>query len=189
MTVGVSDTSADSQETTEKTQENTPVTETNADAGAATTPEMVNEPLLDENADRFVLFPIEYDEIHKYDEREARYHRYQINPKNIELLNNELYLNISNSIIYVYIVPDEIALSLNDEFECKRILKQSYIDKIISGCLDIYGLDFALECIKTTNGWNANYENDREQSTFSKTQISSETIKRIDEVMANYLQK
>lgn len=131
-----------------------------------------------------VIFDIEYDEISKYDEREARYQRYQIDPMDIEILEtnngNDAFLD-QNAIVYVYIVPDDIVLSLDDIDT--RILKQSYIDKFISGCFDVNGYEFALECIESTKGWNGKYQNDRDESTFSKEKISKEVLSKIDNIL------
>jgi ribonucleoside-diphosphate reductase beta chain len=74
VTIGVSNTSADSQETAEKSGKETPVKEVNTDAAADAGARTQVEPLLDENADRFVLFPIEYDEIwNMYKQAEASF--------------------------------------------------------------------------------------------------------------------
>ena len=141
-----------------------------------------------------VIFPLQYLEIDKYDQREARYQRYQIDYNDIEILNgdndnknDDSFVLDKNSIIYVYIVPNEIAISLDPKSKHKRILKQSYIDKFISGCLNVNGFDFALECIETTDGWNAIYENDRHKSSFSKDKISPEIIEKIDHLINIHL--
>jgi len=134
-----------------------------------------------------VIFPLELEEIPKYDAREARYQRVQIALEDIELVGNggsdgDLSFLTDDAIVYVYMVPDDIALSV-DATENRRVLKQSYIDKFISGCFEVDGIEFATECVQTTDGWNGLYENDRKQSDFSMSEISSSVLREIDDLL------
>lgn len=128
-----------------------------------------------------VIFPLECEEVSKYDEREARYQRQPIATSDIEVLGNAAFSK-NNLIVYAYIVPDEIALSA-DSTEDRRLLRQSYIDKFISGCFEVGGIKMATECVETTEGWNGEYDNDREQSEFSMTKIAAKTRQDIDDLL------
>lgn len=131
-----------------------------------------------------VIFPLKYDEISSYDVREARYERYEILNDDIELLHDDdASLLDSNSVVFAYVVPNDIVV--NDE--SKRILRQSYIDKFISGCLEVDGTEFAVECIKTTSGWNGQYHDDRYDSEFSNRKISKNIKIKIDKLMNAHL--
>eukprot|EP01083_Nonionella_stella_P056517 148781_1 len=129
-----------------------------------------------------VLFPLHKSEIEKYDAREARYERYRIDLKDIEYLQENVFVP-SNSVVYVYVVPQDIVLDDNST----RILKQSYIDKFLAGCLEMEDLSFAVECIETTHSWNGMYQNDRNQSLFSKEKISTQVKEQIDDLIDTHL--
>lgn len=133
-----------------------------------------------------VIFALDGAQLPKYDAREARYVRENIDHHDIEVLRVGLRVGREypflepDAVVYVYVVPDEIALR---EAE-RRVLKQSYIDKFISGCLEM-GREFAEECVESTRGWNGAYQDDREQSTFSKDKIDRNVRTQIDDLLEN----
>ena len=45
------------------------------------------------------------------------------------------------------------------------------------------GYAFVLECIQPTQGWNGNYQNDRDESSFSKEKIPMEVLRKIDDIL------
>ena len=122
-----------------------------------------------------IIFEVGASEIQKYDAREARYVRETIDHRDIDVLGEgtDSFLE-PDALVFVFIVPKEIVL----HDARSRMLKQSYIDKFISGCLEI-GTAFAVECIKTTHGWNGAYQYDRALSKFSK-KIESAVKQDID---------
>mmetsp|Transcript_23923 Transcript_23923/g.29249 ORF Transcript_23923/g.29249 Transcript_23923/m.29249 type:complete len:98 (-) Transcript_23923:30-323(-) len=46
-------------------------------------------------------------------------------------------------------------------FDKNRVLKQSYIDTCLLGCIELGGIQFAIQFIKTTLNWHGYYINDR----------------------------
>eukprot|EP00484_Ammonia_sp_Unknown_P001125 CAMPEP_0197022142 /NCGR_PEP_ID=MMETSP1384-20130603/3045_1 /TAXON_ID=29189 /ORGANISM="Ammonia sp." /LENGTH=283 /DNA_ID=CAMNT_0042450117 /DNA_START=44 /DNA_END=895 /DNA_ORIENTATION=- len=132
-----------------------------------------------------VLFQLPLNELAKFDGREARYERHQVDHEHITILHDADVLQLDdNAVVYVYVVPQDIALSLSDN---SRILKQSYIDLFISGCFEVNGYEFALECIRTTDGWNAVYLNDRHQPYAAKDMIGAAMQQEIDQLLQTEL--
>eukprot|EP01084_Bolivina_argentea_P146282 256198_1 len=80
------------------------------------------------------------------------------NNQNQENANNKLnVMNEENTKkyqlnVWTYIVPKEIMIQ-DEDAQFHRIMKQSYIDVVLAGCLDIGGTQFAQEFVQTTAGW------------------------------------
>merc|ERR550525_2013441 len=64
--------------------------------------------------------------------------------------------------VWTYILPTEIMMKEEDA-QTQRVMLQSYIDEVLSGCLDVGGQEFAKEFIRSTSGWNpfASWTDDR----------------------------
>ena len=103
-------------------------------------------------------------------------------------------------IIYTYLLP-RVAVILNqgdiaklvpkeivnmDFYKVNKIL-QSYMDVILSGCLD-YDIDFAVEFIKTTFNWHSIY-NDRNKALRQDWNCDMDQCQQIDVLLIKYLQQ
>ena len=99
------------------------------------------------------------------DQRETFYCRYPVSYDKIELLDGWRFPE--NAQVWIYALPR------GHEGELPNVrwpIVQSYVDIFLTGCLDLAqrvdrnlypGLNFANECIETTNGWSADWVNDR----------------------------
>ena len=91
-----------------------------------------------------VMFKIDEKELLKFDERETNnYERINIPAGQIEFLDNK---SIKDGKIWVYLTKNKG--EPNKEFP----IQQSYIDVILTGCLEI-SKGFAEEFMRTTSGW------------------------------------
>ena len=103
------------------------------------------------------------------------------NPTKVIITNRDI-------LVYTYVVPNEIMLK-DDLAQDKRILKSSYIDLCLSGCMDIGGSQFAREFILNTHGWTpfSKYDDDRMNSYFNEfNTISDDEITKIDQLLHDY---
>ena len=112
------------------------------------------------------------------------------NNNNLEIMNEsnrkKYQLNV-----WTYIVPNEIIIT-NNNGQFERIMKQSYIDIILSGCLDIGGQQFAKEFIQSTFGWTPFmfWNDDRGQSKQFKYEeqfITNYEHEKIDLLLNKYV--
>ena len=99
------------------------------------------------------------------DERETFYCRYPVALHKIELLDGWAFPE--NAEVWIYALPRGQVGELPNE---RWPIVQSYVDIFLTGCLDLAkrvdqnlypDVDFAKACIATTNGWSANWVNDR----------------------------
>ena len=77
--------------------------------------------------------------------------------------------------VYTYISIDNNLSNI-----CPLI--ESYIDVVISGCLD-YNYEFAEEFIKNTSNWNSNWINDRKNILYSNPKRLDDYYDDIDELL------
>eukprot|EP00484_Ammonia_sp_Unknown_P015022 CAMPEP_0197081196 /NCGR_PEP_ID=MMETSP1384-20130603/214514_1 /TAXON_ID=29189 /ORGANISM="Ammonia sp." /LENGTH=534 /DNA_ID=CAMNT_0042520091 /DNA_START=185 /DNA_END=1789 /DNA_ORIENTATION=+ len=93
--------------------------------------------------------------------------------------------------VWTYIVPKEIMIDdENGQFE--RIMKQSYVDVILSGCLDSGGQEFAKEFVKSTYGWTPFmvWNDDRghsQQFKYEEQFITLYEYEKIDSLLNKYV--
>lgn len=99
------------------------------------------------------------------DARETFYCRYPVNPDQIDLLDGWAFPEDAQIWIYA-LKPGHKGQKPTEDWP----IVQSYVDIFITGCLDLAdqvipsvesGLDFAAQCIETTDGWSEFWVNDR----------------------------
>jgi len=117
------------------------------------------------NADKCVngvITEVSESELLKFDKRELLYQRSVLNYNDIEFLddNNKLNHDDNKIIVYCYTMNDALSLCWK-YFDKNRVLKQSYIDTCLLGCIELGGIQFAIQFIKTTLNWHGYYINDR----------------------------
>ncbi len=92
------------------------------------------------------------------DRREGGYCRSPVASSQIKMLDRSV---VPLGQIWIYTVPPSQISSPSPEFP----IVQSYVDIVISGCLEIEEVfslpDFAKQCVETTKGWSTNWINDR----------------------------
>lgn len=125
--------------------------------------------------------------INKESNDEVKHGKNELNVMNEE--NTKKYqLNV-----WTYIVPKEIMIS-DDNAQFDRIMKQSYIDVILSGCLDIGGQQFAKEFIQSTFGWTPFmiWNDDRghsQQFEYEEQYVTNYEHEKIDDLLKKYVFK
>lgn len=129
-----------------------------------------------------VIVEIPKNQLEKFDAREEGLTRSRIDKEEIKRLDRE---DLPDGNYWVYI-PDETK-EASENFP----IPQSYIDVILTGCLEI-GKDFAKEFIKTTKEWNY-IENDRENPKYpralDKLRYKEEINNLLDLIKLNKLKK
>eukprot|EP01083_Nonionella_stella_P165407 550143_1 len=119
------------------------------------------------------------------------------NNQNQENANNKLnVMNEENTKkyqlnVWTYIVPKEIMIQ-DEDAQFHRIMKQSYIDVVLAGCLDIGGTQFAQEFVQTTAGWTPFmvWNDDRGQSNIFEDEeqiITQYHHQKIDALLHKYV--
>ncbi len=123
----------------------------------------------------------------------------EVNEENVNVNKKENELTIINEEntkkyqlnVWTYIVPKEIMIDdINGQFE--RIMKQSYIDIVLSGCLDIGGTQFAKEFVQSTFGWTPFmvWNDDRGHSKnfeYEESFITQDQHEKIDLLIQKYV--
>ncbi len=105
-----------------------------------------------------VIFEIDKKELPKFDERETNnYERTNISIEQIEFLENK---SIKEGEIWVYVTKNKG--EPNEKFS----IQQSYIDVVLTGCLEV-NKEFALEFMRTTYDWKF-IENDRANPKYAR---------------------
>ena len=108
-----------------------------------------------------VLYPVEGDDMSKFDAREEGYARVEVPREDIEAVSWQRLPEAGHIWVYVPVrqggVPGEGLPEPNASFP----LLESYIDVVVEGALE-YGPDYARELIETTADWSKYWLNDRE---------------------------
>lgn len=109
-----------------------------------------------------VMFRIPgHDALDAYDERELYYCREEVDSKMITALNSARPHLPHHGQFWIYVTKPQYTSFPTKEYP----IIQSYVDVFLSGCFDIqkkYNLaNFAEDCVKTSDGWNDHWVNDR----------------------------
>ena len=108
-----------------------------------------------------VLYPVDGDDMAKYDIRERGYRRVEVPRDDIEAMSWQLLP--ASGRIWVYIPvkgDDEPGVGL-PAASAQFPLLESYVDVVVEGALE-YGETFAHELLETTSDWSDYWLNDRE---------------------------
>jgi len=108
-----------------------------------------------------VLYPVEGDDMTKFDAREAGYARLEVPLADIEAVSWQSLPHEGHIWVYVPARPGGVPGEGLPAPDAAFPLLESYIDIVIEGGLE-YGPDFARELIETTMGWSQYWLNDRE---------------------------
>jgi hypothetical protein len=108
-----------------------------------------------------VIYPVEGEDMSKFDQREEGYTRAEVPMSLIEAVGWQRLPERGQIWIYVPAKHGSEPGSGLPEPDAAYPLLQSYIDTVVEGGLE-YGEDFAREILETTDGWNRYWLNDRE---------------------------
>jgi hypothetical protein len=108
-----------------------------------------------------VVYPVEGDDMSKFDQREEGYTRAEVPMNLIESVGWQRLPERGRIWVYVPARPGSEPGSGLPEPDASYPLLQSYIDIVVEGGLE-YGEEFAREIVETTDGWNRYWLNDRE---------------------------
>jgi hypothetical protein len=108
-----------------------------------------------------VLYPVDGDDMSKFDAREQGYARVEIPHEDIEAVSWQSVPAEGHIWVYVPVRPGSVPGVDLPEPDAAFPLVESYIDIVIEGGLE-YGPDFARELIETTADWSQYWLNDRE---------------------------
>jgi hypothetical protein len=107
-----------------------------------------------------VLYPVEGDDMTRFDTREAGYVRLEVPHAQIEAVSWQSIPKDGHIWVYVPVRPNGTPGVGLPEPDAAFPLLESYIDVVIEGGLE-YGPDFARELIETTADWSQFWLNDR----------------------------
>jgi hypothetical protein len=108
-----------------------------------------------------VIYPVESNDLAKFDARESRYTRVEVPHENIEPVGWQRLPERGQIWIYVPTRGGTAGDQELPEPNAAFPLLESYIDVVVEGALE-YGPDFARELLETTAGWSKYWLNDRE---------------------------
>lgn len=120
-----------------------------------------------------VLFPIDHQELSKFDARETGYYRESLPLSHINFLSEGISIKED---VWIYFAKK------TNHPSSKQPIVQSYVDVIIEGCLEI-GLDFTKEFLKTTMGWEHTWVDDRLFPKYPRPLENSNTHQKIDQII------
>ena len=125
-----------------------------------------------------VLVAIEERELPAFDKREIEGTNH--NYARVEIKKEDIYGLIENieskSKIWTYVVKRPIIPTTDFP------IAQSYIDVILTGCLE-FGEDFAAEFVQTTQGWKYPWCNDRVSPRYLRHLKESPLERKVDEIL------
>jgi len=108
-----------------------------------------------------VVYPVEGEDMSKFDQREEGYTRAEVPINLIEPVGWQRLPERGRIWVYVPVKPgSDPGIGLPGPDAAYPLL-QSYIDTVVEGGLE-YGEEFAREILETTDGWNRYWLNDRE---------------------------
>jgi cation transport regulator ChaC len=124
-----------------------------------------------------VCFEVDSDNLEKFDQREAGYHRIKVSWDYVEHLSNVKIP--SSSTLWAYVgnqtgVPNS-----------ERPIMQSYLDVILNGCLD-YSEEFTKRFTELTEHWQ-HLVDDRHAPMYPRPLKTAERIPHIEQVVATHL--
>ncbi len=108
-----------------------------------------------------VVYPIEGEDMSKFDLREEGYTRLEVPMNLIESVGWQRLPERGRIWVYVPVQPGSEPGAGLPGPDASYPLLQSYIDTVVEGGLE-YREDFAREILETTDGWNRYWLNDRE---------------------------
>ena len=108
-----------------------------------------------------VLYPVDGDDMSKFDAREQGYTRVEIPHEDIEAVSWQGVPAQGHLWVYVPVHPGGVPGIDLPEPDAAFPMLESYIDIVVEGGLE-YGPDFAREMIETTADWSQYWLNDRE---------------------------
>jgi hypothetical protein len=129
-----------------------------------------------------VLYPVEGDDMAKFDLREAGYARVEVPHAHIEAVSWQAIPQDGHIWVYVPVRPGGAPGEGLPEPDAAFPLLESYIDIVIEGGLE-YGPDFARELIETTAGWSKFWLNDRLLAR--RPWVHDEKYAVVDRMLAN----
>jgi cation transport regulator ChaC len=119
-----------------------------------------------------VLVSVAAEELEEFDRRERGYRRDSLSP--VDLAASERPIASGEAWIYVPHRPGSPSAS------CP--IAQSYLDVVVAGCLGI-DAEFAREFVRTTEGWEPHWINDREHPRYERAEPGL-PLDEIDSVLA-----
>lgn len=122
-----------------------------------------------------VIFPITQEQLVWLDVREKGYKRVELSNDQIQFLQPQE--SLLKGALYTYISETNGAPSLENP------ITQSDIDAILTGSLRDFGEAFAREIIRTTNGWDGPWINDRESPRYPWSFHNSRFTQIIDKIL------
>jgi len=130
-----------------------------------------------------VLYPVDGDDMSKFDAREQGYVRVEAPLADVEAVGWQPLP--ASGRIWVYVPenparPGEPGVGLPGP-DAEFPLLESYIDLVVEGGLE-YGADFAREILETTDGWNNFWLNDRELAR--RPWVRDPDAARVDAILA-----
>jgi hypothetical protein len=123
-----------------------------------------------------VLVMVPEENLKKFDDREIGYNRVELQLDIISPLNGH---SLPKGKIWMY-SPSKLTLPAKDS-----PIQQSYIDVVISGCLE-FGEDFAEECINSSLFWNYHWIDDRKNPGYPRT-LRNLPIEEIDKILKKFI--
>jgi len=121
-----------------------------------------------------VIVSVDAKDLPKFDKREIGYSRIKIPKHEVTILLRGKRVPQGN--LWVYVVDKPRRPSI------KNPLIQSYIDVILTGCLNI-NEQFAREFVTTTTGWNNPWINDRQKPRYLRAMEKVPFAKKIDRLL------
>jgi hypothetical protein len=134
-----------------------------------------------------VLYPVDGDDMSKFDAREEGYVRVEIPPAQIEAVGWRPLPTTGHIWVYAPEKPaseggsGEPGVGLPGP-DAEFPLLESYIDVVVEGGLE-YGPEFAREILETTDGWSRYWLNDRELAR--RPWLRDANAARVDAILGN----
>jgi cation transport regulator ChaC len=126
-----------------------------------------------------VLLEIPSEELPKFDKREAGYTRIAFPWSKIDIRDLQKPVDKSGK-VWVYVKAKE--QTMPPEYK----IIQSYVDVILSGCLE-YGEEFTREFIETTYNWDSSWINDRQAPIYPRALKHDLPLEQIDTLLQDVI--